>query len=86
MRNGRNPNIRTRQRRPGASSAPRAQPWSSNTALPAPRGSQSAQKNYERYLVLAEAAALAGDSIGAENYYQHAEHYFRVMSPNPGAT
>jgi hypothetical protein len=33
--------------------------------------------------VLAEAAALAGDSIGAENYYQHAEHYFRVMSPEP---
>jgi hypothetical protein len=24
--------------------------------------------------------------IGAENYYQHAEHYFRSMSPDLGTT
>ena len=44
-----------------------------------PQNTQSAQKNYERYLALARAEALAGDTIGAENYYQHAEHYFRSM-------
>ena len=43
------------------------------------RGSQDAQKNYERYLTLAQAQAQSGDRIGAENYYQHAEHYFRSM-------
>jgi Domain of unknown function (DUF4167) len=37
------------------------------------------QKTYQRYLALARAAGLAGDMIGMENYYQHAEHYFRVM-------
>jgi hypothetical protein len=24
--------------------------------------------------------------IGAENYYQHAEHYYRSMSPDPTTT
>ncbi len=40
---------------------------------------QNAQRNYERYLALARAEALSGDRIAAENYFQHAEHYFRSM-------
>jgi Domain of unknown function (DUF4167) len=28
---------------------------------------------------LARAAALTGDVVETENYYQHAEHYFRMM-------
>ena len=28
---------------------------------------------------MAKDAARRGDVIEAENYYQHAEHYFRVM-------
>jgi len=28
----------------------------------------------------------AGNIVGAENYYQHAEHYFRSMSSDRGAT
>ena len=43
---------------------------------------QSAERNYERYLALARAEALAGDRIVAENYFQHAEHYFRSMQEN----
>jgi hypothetical protein len=39
----------------------------------------SAQRNYERYLALARDATLNGDIVEAENFYQHAEHYFRVM-------
>jgi hypothetical protein len=50
------------------------------------RGGQSAQKNYERYMALAQAEVLAGDVIGAENYFQHAEHYFRTMSAERNAT
>ena len=46
------------------------------------RNSQNAQRSYERYLVLARAEALTGDRIAAENYYQHAEHYFRSMTEN----
>jgi hypothetical protein len=31
-------------------------------------------------LALARAEAQSGNPVGAENYYQHAEHYFRLMS------
>ena len=43
------------------------------------RDPQYAQRTYERYLALARAEALTGDRIAAENYFQHAEHYFRSM-------
>jgi len=56
------------------------QQWTSNVARPEPKGSGNAQRNYERYLALAQAQAQSGDIVGAENYYQHAEHYFRSMS------
>jgi Domain of unknown function (DUF4167) len=39
----------------------------------------NAHRNYERYLALARDATLNGDIVEAENFYQHAEHYFRVM-------
>jgi uncharacterized protein DUF4167 len=45
--------------------------------------SQTAQRNYEKYLTLARAEAQIGNTIGAENYYQHAEHYFRSMHSDP---
>lgn len=34
---------------------------------------------YEKYMQLARDASSAGDRIQAENYLQHAEHYFRVL-------
>jgi hypothetical protein len=40
---------------------------------------RDARREYERYLGLANATALNGDVIETENYYQHAEHYFRLM-------
>ena len=86
MQNGRKTNINERQRRPTASFAGRPKTWSPNGAHPQPKPSHNAQTNYERYLALARAEAQAGNSIGAENYYQHAEHYFRLMSSGRGAT
>ena len=50
---------------------------------PQARNAQNARRNYERYLALARAEALAGDRIVAENYFQHAEHYFRSLGENP---
>ena len=41
---------------------------------------QSAHENYQHYLALANAKALAGDPIEAERYYQHAEHFLRSIS------
>jgi hypothetical protein len=58
----------------------RSKQWTQNGARPEQRGSQSAQRSYERYVALAQAQAQAGDLVAAENYYQHAEHYFRSMS------
>jgi hypothetical protein len=34
----------------------------------------------EKYLQLARDAQSSGDPVAAENYYQHAEHYFRVIA------
>jgi Domain of unknown function (DUF4167) len=61
-------------------------PKSANVARLDSRGSGNAQRKYERYLALAQAQAQSGDVIGAENYYQHAEHYFRSMSSDPETT
>lgn len=36
----------------------------------------------EKYLALARDATAAGDRIAAENFYQHAEHYYRVINAN----
>ena len=36
----------------------------------------NARRQYERYMALAEAAE---DAVEAQNYYQHADHFFRVM-------
>jgi hypothetical protein len=35
---------------------------------------------FERYVALAREASTNGDRVAAENLYQHAEHYFRVMN------
>jgi Domain of unknown function (DUF4167) len=70
---------RPRQSRPAAPFAARPNRWTSGAARPEPN-SQNAQRSYERYIALARAEALSGNAIGAENYYQHAEHYFRSMS------
>ena len=37
------------------------------------------KERYERYLALARDAALSGDEIATENFYQHAEHCLRQM-------
>ena len=79
MQNGRKTNMNTRQPRPAALFAGRSKRWSSNAARQEQKGSHNAQRNYERYLELARAEALTGNTVGAENYYQHAEHYFRSM-------
>jgi hypothetical protein len=50
------------------------------------RNSGNAQRNYVRYIALAKEAASRGDTIGAENFYQHAEHYFRTMRESERAS
>ena len=40
----------------------------------------SASHVYEKYLQMARDANAAGDRVAAENYLQHAEHYWRIMA------
>ena len=82
MQNGR---MSTRQPRPAGSFAARSNRTSVSAVRSASSGFQSAQRTYERYIALAKEEARSGNVVGAENYYQHAEHYFRLMSAN-GAT
>ncbi len=44
----------------------------------------SASQIFEKYLALAHDANASGDRIMAENYLQHAEHYYRILNPNAG--
>ncbi len=83
MQNGPKTVMSRRQHKPAAA---RSMRWTSSTTLPDSKGPQNAQRSYERYLALARAEALSGNVIGAENYYQHAEHYFRSMSADRGTT
>jgi hypothetical protein len=40
----------------------------------------NAYQVFERYVAMAREAQASGDRVSAENLYQHAEHYFRVMN------
>jgi len=47
----------------------------------------TASQVYEKYQTLARDAQLSGDRVGAENYMQHAEHYYRIqLSTQPVRT
>jgi len=80
MQNGSKTIMSARQPRPTASFAARSKRWTSSVPRSEPVGPQNARRNYERYLALAGAEAQIGNTVGAENYYQYAEHYFRSMS------
>jgi hypothetical protein len=54
------------------------------TTSPRVGNGMSARASYERYLSLARDAASAGNAIEAENFFQHADHYFRVMRADQG--
>jgi len=43
------------------------------------------QQSVEKYLSLARDAASSGDPVSAENYYQYADHYYRLTLANRGS-
>ena len=62
--------------------SPRSQNFESNGPDVKVRG--NAQQVVDKYQALAREAATAGNPVMAENYYQHAEHYYRVMTASGG--
>jgi len=43
------------------------------------RGNQNASKLLEKYLNLGKEALSSGDKILSENYFQHADHFSRIV-------
>ncbi len=43
------------------------------------RTTQSAEKLFEKYSTLAKEALSSGDKTLSENYFQHADHFMRVI-------
>jgi hypothetical protein len=78
MRNGQNKRMRGRNRKGGHHQNPLSRTYESNGPDVKIRG--TASHVAEKYLQLARDAQSSGDPIAAENYYQHAEHYFRVIA------
>ncbi len=69
------------QNRKGRGPSPgRRYPASSDGRLGGSEATGNPRQRFERYTALAREAAAAGDAIEAENYYQHAEHYFRLAN------
>src|SRR5437764_2536969 len=62
---------------PGPRPPHRSQTFDSNGPNVKIRG--NAYQVFERYLAMAREAQSSGDPVAAENFYQHAEHYFRMM-------
>ena len=69
------PNASTNSRR---ERAPHGRSYESNGPDVKIRG--GAQHVAERYLQLARDAHTGNDRVAAENYLQHAEHYFRLTA------
>jgi hypothetical protein len=66
----------------GGGGNPRQQTFDSNGPEIRIRG--NAYQVLEKYLAMARDAVTAGDRVAAENYFQHAEHYFRIINANGG--
>jgi hypothetical protein len=87
MQNGpRRPNRARPPRPPGSFKAARSSGMPRNAPRPEQRNSQSAQRNYQHYMELACAESASGNTVGAENYYQYAEHHFRTMNAGQETT
>jgi hypothetical protein len=77
MRNGQNKRMRGRNNR-GKGQNPLTRVYESNGPDVKIRG--TASHVAEKYVQLARDAQGSGDPVAAENYYQHAEHYFRMIA------
>src|SRR5215203_3893559 len=76
MRNRNNNNNNNNQNRRGQN--PMTRVYESNGPDIKIRG--TASHVAEKYVQLARDARSSGDPVAAENYYQHAEHYFRLIA------
>src|ERR1051325_4895484 len=77
MRPQQNRRMRGRNRNPKGPN-PLTRSYESNGPDVKIRG--TAQHIAEKYSQLARDATASGDPVASENYFQHAEHYFRIIA------
>lgn len=78
MRNGQNKQRMRGRNNPRKGQNPLTRVYESNGPDVKIRG--TASHVAEKYVQLARDAQSSGDPVAAENYYQHAEHYFRLIA------
>jgi Domain of unknown function (DUF4167) len=78
MRHNQKQRMRGRNRNGNKSQNPLSKVYESNGPDVKVRG--TANHVADKYLQLARDAQSSGDPISAENYYQHAEHYLRIVA------
>src|SRR3954467_14991002 len=78
MRPGQNRRMRGRSNNRGKGPNPLTRSYESNGPDVKIRG--TAQHIADKYAQLARDAQASGDPVAAENYFQHGEHYFRIIS------
>src|SRR5215204_7442159 len=78
MRPGQNRRMRGRNNNRSKGPNPLTKSYESNGPDVKIRG--TAQHIAEKYSQLARDAQSSGDPVAAENYFQHAEHYFRIIA------
>jgi hypothetical protein len=78
MRNGQNKRMRGRNNHHRKNQNPMSRVFESNGPDVKIRGNPA--HIAEKYVQLARDAQASGDPISAENYYQHAEHYYRLIA------
>ncbi len=61
---------------------PSSRTFESNSPDAKVRG--TAQQVLDKYLTLARDSVTAGDRVAAEGYFQHAEHYYRILHVDGG--
>ena len=62
-----------------AQSRLRSDSFSNNQKRNSFRSPQSAEKLFEKYTTLAKEAISFGDKTLSENYFQHADHFMRII-------
>ena len=74
--NGRNNQLRDNS---GMEMRLRSNSFSNNQKRNRFRIPQSAEKLFEKYTTLAKEALASGDKTLSENYFQHADHFMRII-------
>ncbi len=71
----------------------RRRPHHHNNGQQRPQGNKSRPQHrvnfnqmYDKYITLAKESLRSGDRVAAENHFQHAEHYLRIINERRART